>query len=287
MFAVGSAWTQHYAASSGANGTFIKPGGRVAAFVRSTGAQEGDDIFAQSGGLVTSINEGCKRCRSGKPDIVYVLPGHTETVSSSGAAWANLKAGTQIIGASLPGSSLAPSVTLSHTGASLALNVADVSIQGLSILSSTAAVTGGVVITAAGVSLIDCYLAFTGALGANSPVQITGAANVTLARNRIIADSTATMVNITGAGSTNFSILANMLRQTQATSGGAGITVANTAGISGWIGHNLYKSATDGTPASLGVVIGAAAITTVGVFENYAMDGGSGGSGLLSPAVGT
>jgi hypothetical protein len=268
-------------------GTWVKPGGRIAAYVRSTGAQDGDDYFAASGSLVSSINEGLKRCRSGQGDVVFVLPGHTETHSTSGAIWPNLVAGAQIVGLGRPGASNNPTVTLSHTGASLALGSANVAVTGLNVASSTAALTAAVSVTAAGVSFSGNYVAFTGALGANPPVAITGAADCHFSGNVIIANSTDPVVEITNAATTNLAVLGNLIRQVQGTSGGAGISVASTTGISGWIAYNLIKTATDGTPASLGVVIGANAASTVGSFQNFAMDGGSGGSGLLSPAVGS
>ncbi len=273
-----------YPAMGSPFGTWIKPGGRIAAFVRSTGAQDGDDLFAASGMLVQSINEGLKRCRSGFNDIVFVLPGHTETYSTSGAVWANLVAGAQIIGCGVPGATNNPNITLSNTGASIALNVAGCTIGGLNINSATAAVTGAVVITGAGVSVCGNFFSFTGALGANAPIQLTGGANANISANLIVADSTAALINVTNAASTNFTIAGNLLRQTQGTSGGVGVNVANTAGISGWIHRNLYKTATDGTPQSLAVVIGAGAITTVGAFENYGTDA-EGGSGILSPVA--
>lgn len=277
----------NYPAFGSPFGTFIKPGGRIAAYVRSTGLQDGDDLFASGGMLVASINEGLKRCRSGQNDIVFVLPGHTETYSTSGAVWANLVAGAQVIGCGVPGASNNPTITLSHTGASVALNVANCTVAGLNIISTTAAVTGAIVITGAGATLAGNYISLTGALAANPPIALTGAANVDIIGNLIVADSTAAVINVTGAGSTNLVIAGNLIRQAQGTSGGAGINIASTTGISGWVHRNLYKSATDGTPASLGVVVGANATTTLGVFENYAMDGGSAGSGLLSPAVGS
>jgi hypothetical protein len=250
-------------------GTLLKPGGRIAAYVRSTGAQDGEDHFAASGMLVSTINAGLQRCRSGQNDIVYVLPGHTETYSSSGAVWANLVAGAQIIGVGVPGATNNPNITLSHTGASIALNVANVTVAGLNINSATAAVTGAIVVTGAGCTLANNFIAFTGALGANSPIQVTGAANFVMVGNNLVVDSTATMVAVTGAASTNFMIAGNVARQTQGTSGGSFSTTANTAGISGHYAKNLFKTATTSTGGAGVIVLGAATITTVGNHENY------------------
>lgn len=253
-------------------GTLLKPGGRIAAYVRSTGAQDGEDHFASSGMLVRTIDAGLARCRASQNDIVYVLPGHTETFSASGAIWANLVAGAQIIGVGSPGATNNPNITLSHTGASIALNAANVTVAGLNINSATAAVTGAVVVTAAGVSVIGNYFQFTGALGANSPIQVTGAANCTIASNVLVVDSTATMIAITGAASTNFLVQGNIARQSQSTSGGGFSTTANTSGISGMYCNNYFKQASTVTAGAGVIVLGAATLTTVGNVENWAND---------------
>lgn len=259
-----------YATPHGIN---VKPGGRVVAYVRSTGLQEGDDLFAMSGNLVSTINQGLAKCKAGRGDVVVVLPGHTETHSSSGAIWSNLVAGAQIVGAFNSGGSSAPTINLSHAGASLALSVADVTLSGLKILSSTATVTGAVVITGAGCTVENCFIALTGALGANPGIAITGAANCTLYRNHIVVNSTDPVIEITGAATTNLLIERNFIRQAQATSGGDCINVANEAGISGFITDNRMKSAVAGTPgSSIGLVIGAGASPTVFNGENYDLD---------------
>ena len=265
-------------------GTYIKPGGRVAAYVRSTGAQDGEDHFAASGMLVASINEGLKRCRSGQNDIVYVLPGHTEAFSASGAIWANLVAGAQIIGCGTPGATNAPNITLSNVGATIAINVANVTICGMNLNTATAAVTGFLAITAAGFTLAGNSIVNTGTGGANSLIAITGAANCTLAANSIVSDSTSPIISVTGAGSTNVVIAGNFIRQAQATGGGASINVASTAGISGMVSDNRLKTATTST-AGVGVfIIGAAAALTVGNFENYGSDESVAGALLCTGA---
>lgn len=258
----------NYPAINSPWGQFVKPGGRVAAYVRSTGAQDGEDHFAASGLLVQSINEGLKRCRSGQNDIVFVLPGHTETYASSGAIWANLVAGAQIIGCGVPGATNAPTITLGHVGASIALNVADVTLAGFNIRSS-AVLTAGIAITAAGCTLAGNSIISTGALAANSLIAVTGAATCTIAGNNITVDSTAAIVAITGAGSTNFLVVSNMVRQTQGTTGGGFASTASTTGISGHFAHNFYKTATTGTGGAGVIVLGANTITTVGNHENY------------------
>lgn len=264
-----SPYISNYAAIASPWGTVIKPGGRVAAYVRSTGAQDGDDQFAFSGQLVTSINEGLKRCRSGQNDIVFVLPGHVETYSSAGAVWANLVAGAQIISCGSPGATNNPTLTLSQAAASLAFNVANVTFAGFNISSSTAALSAAIVITGSGCTFAGNYIVCTGAGAANSLLTITSAANVVVVGNNIVQDSTAAIVTVTGATSTNFIIQGNQIRQAQGTSGGAMITTASTTGISGIIANNNLKSATAITAGATAVVLGANTVTTVANIENY------------------
>src|SRR3972149_5020733 len=77
-------------------GNILPPGGKVAAYVHHGGiAAVDDDGYRDK--LVATLAGGLDRCRSGYPDIVMVLPGHTESVTD-GTMLANMKAGNQIIG---------------------------------------------------------------------------------------------------------------------------------------------------------------------------------------------
>lgn len=281
--------TPFFAAYDGVSfpwGTFVRPGGNVVAYVRSTGAQSGDDAFAASGLLVATIAAGVARCRPGLNDVVVVLPGHTETVTTT---LFTPVAGAQIVGAGVPGGTNNPNITLSATAATLALSAANMTLAGLNINSATAAVTGAIVVTGAGVALANNFINFTGALGANAPIAVTGAASFSMLDNTVIADSTDALVEITGAGTTNMRIGRNLMRQIQATTGGAALSLADTAGISGFIFNNYFKSASATTLAN--AFLGAAGlpanlVTTVGLFENYAIDSGD-GSAPISPVYET
>ena len=56
-------------------GTILPPGGKVVAYVHSSGYAIGDDDDVRSM-IFTTLNDGLKQCRSGKGDTVMVLPGH-------------------------------------------------------------------------------------------------------------------------------------------------------------------------------------------------------------------
>jgi hypothetical protein len=279
-----SPFVSNYPAVASPWGTFVKPGGRVAAYVRSTGAQDGEDHFAASGLLVTTINEGLKRCRSGQNDIVFVLPGHTETYSSSGAVWANLVAGAQIIGCGTPGATNNPNITLSNTGASIALNVANVTLAGFNINSATAAVTGAIVVTGAGCTLANNFISFTGALGANAGITVTGVANFTMAGNFVTGTTTLALVNVTGAGSTNLVIAGNMFLQTNASGTSANyVALANTDGISGVVAYNGGKTAASLTTPGTGFLVAGSNINKAVLnIENYCTDADVGTAAVIA-----
>lgn len=260
---------QSYDSLSTPNGTWVKPGPRVAAYVRSTGAQEGDDLFSSSGNLVTTIAAGIARCRANRNDIVYVLDGHTETYTATGPIWAGLVAGAQIISCGRPGTASCPTLNFTHAASSMALSAANMTVSGFNIRSATASLTVPIVVTAAGCTLANCSIISTGASGANSFIAVTSAPNFSMIGNMLTIDSTSAMVAITGATSTDFLIMDNIARQSQGTSGGGFATTAATAGISGTFARNYYKTATTGTGGAGVIILGAGTITTVGLFENY------------------
>lgn len=162
-------------------GTLVPPGGRVAAYVRSTGIQDGDDQRL-SGMLVTTLNAGLARCRSGMNDIVFVLPGHTENVSSADQM-SSLVAGTQIVGIGTGTSR--PTFTWSAAAATFLLDVANVGIYNCILAmagpSGTTALTvaAPMTISAAGCGLYGCDLEceIDADQGATIAVTTTTAAN--------------------------------------------------------------------------------------------------------------
>jgi hypothetical protein len=184
---------QQYDAISLPTGTWIKPGGRVAAYVRSTGLQEGDDLFAMSGNLVATINAGLARCRPGQNDIVYVLPGHVESITGADG-WSSLVAGTQIISAGVPGASTNPTVTFStSTAAQILVDVANVTISGLTFnMAALDNVVNPILVTAAGFSFCGNHVQFQSAAASAQPVDGiilgAGASNCRINGNKFLSD---------------------------------------------------------------------------------------------------
>lgn len=300
-------------------GTLLKPGGRVAAYVRSTGAQDGEDHFASSGLLVSTIQAGLARCRSGQNDIVYVLPGHTETFTAADSL-SDLVAGTQLIAVGRPGASNNPTLTWNNTAATVLLNVADVSVVGFNLdFTGVDAVVAPITITGAGCSLIGNHITVAGGdEGATTPITVgTGANNCLIAGNKMLATGTQTEVNIIsvtaavdnleiagnkisclltsatggiiqiGAAATNLDIHDNLFYNS--VEDGVCIRVADTFAATGWIYRNFGKTIdAGGTVANTLKLVSFEGTTEslIGCFENYATDEAT-ASGVISPAGAT
>lgn len=162
-----------YAAGAGLRtefGMLLPPGNRVT-YLRSTGAQSGDsqDIVAR---LTTTLAAALAECRSGMGDIVYVLPGHAENVSST--ALSALVAGTRIIGIGDINRDDAPTFTWNATGSTWAIAVKNVYIQGLRLLMDGAnGVVAAINITASGCTLVGNYMRWSSSAALLATTAIT------------------------------------------------------------------------------------------------------------------
>jgi hypothetical protein len=306
-------------AISTAYGTFIKPGGRVAAYVRSTGAQEGDDYFAASGLLVSSIAAACARCRPGMNDIIGVLPGHVEDLAVADSL-PNLVAGTQIVSFGSPGASNNPTLTWTATASTLLLNVADVSLVGLNLVwNGIDGVVSAIPASAAGCSILGCKItvesASAGALlgvtvgtGASSfrfcgntvvsvgeaqpltsAVVLVNAAvdDVCISDNYISAANPGTsvlgLIAVTAAA-TNVRILRNTLIQLETAGTALFLATVGNVAATGVMAYNNGHVGTDLVITTAGYALGAAAFVGFAMFENRVSDA-TNTQGILNPVV--
>lgn len=295
----------NYAAVISPWGTFVKPGGRVAAYVRSTGAQDGEDHFAASGLLVTTLNAGLARCRSGMGDIVLVLPGHSESLSSADAM-SSLVAGTQIIGCGNLGQSNAPTLTWSAAAATFLLDVADVTLNNLKLnVAGADNVAAPITVTGAGCQIINCEIAAgtSTSLDATVPITVsTGAHDFLFQGNRCYSSGGAlstqfllisaavnrpkimfndidieVSANSVGvitisAAATQVRIVNNTLCNRRANASAAIINFSDTAGLEGIIAKNYFKFTADVTAATAAIVAAGSSNHAMRAFENLAHD---------------
>lgn len=142
-------------------GQLLPPGGRVAAYVRSGGVSDQDDEQIRRL-LVTTLNAGLARCRSGKGDVVMVLPDHSESINSADKM-SSLVAGTKIVGCG--DGNLRPTFTWTAAGATFLFDVANVSLSNCILKladSGNAGVTvaAPITVSAAGCSIVGCRIMF-------------------------------------------------------------------------------------------------------------------------------
>lgn len=305
-------------------GTWVPPGARVAAYV---GPQsESTDTYSNSGLLVSTLTAGLARCRSGKGDIVFVLPGHTETISTT-TYLATLVSGTQVIGCAPFGTSLMPTFTFSGTTntSTWTINVANTTWQGLRFnFNGADSIDTPIIVTAAGTTFennvvlmgsdttLDCDVGITVSTGADffslnqnyfyttgtavntNSVLVSAAVDSFCALDNVFmvpATSTNGILAL-GASSvvlTNLNVGRNRL--VNKSTGSAGIIMTDQA-HTGMIYDNYVNLTSSQTSTTNGIGVGilAAGATNclVQMFNNYVADGSTKGvTGSLVCAVST
>lgn len=293
-------------------GTLIPPGVRVS-YVRSTGVQSGDDgDVAQR--LLPTLAQGLAQCRSGMGDIVFVLPGHSESVSDA-TMLTNLVAGTRIIGVGDPNRSDAPTFRWTATTSQWAVNKNDVEIANLrlklegangvvkainitgsgcrlncnNILVASGATAKATIAIEVGSGATECeiagnYIRGTATHNVTDCIKLVGATtpdDCVIKGNLIVASATAAngLIHATVAAK-RVSILNNVIYNTH-TSSTACIAFDDVA-VDGVCAFNMVGTMNDGTASAQGITFGTSA--TVKAFENYSCDEPK-KSGVLAPAV--
>jgi hypothetical protein len=202
-------------------GTWLPPGARVAAYV---GPQsDTTDSYSTSSLLVSTLNAGLARCRAGKGDVVVVLPGHAENVSTADF-FTSLVSGTQIVGVAPIGSTLMPTFTFTATAATFLLDVVNVTLSGLKFAVGIDEVVNMVNISADGCNISNCYfqVGTASTMDCDTPLIISGGTDVTIDNNRFVGTSTAVNTNIisvTGTGVNGFRICNNFIHASVPSSG--------------------------------------------------------------------
>lgn len=293
-------------------GTILPPGSRVAAYVRSTGYQDLDPKTIQ-GQLVLTLADALARSRAGFGDIIILLPGHSESISSATYLSA-LTAGTRIIGAGR-GSNM-PTLRLTATSAQLAIAVADVVFSGIRFrLEGANGIVKAINVTGADVLFQKCD--FEVGSGASNKATIalevgSGGNGCTIAGcrfrgvtagavtdgiliaaavsefravgNTMMFAGTNGLIRCTAAA-TNLYIGGNVMENLVASSV-ACINFSNVA-ADGVIADNymVVKNATTVTGGTTGITVGGSS-NLVGFFNNQVVNSVN-ASGILTPAADT
>jgi len=292
-------------------GITLPPGARVAAYVRSTGVQSGDDAFLAQN-LCTTLAQGLARARANAGDYVVCLPGHVESVTDGTTFSAALVAGTKIVG--VGDGANTPTFTWNATAAQWAVSVADVQIFGLRCLfDGITGVVAAIAVTGADFGFIgnDVEVSTTSKAPTAGITLAVGAARTQIIGNRfrgIVPASIATDLIVISGAAPDVSIedneficpvtIANGHIRVAAAALGLKIlrnnmynTTANsTACVSfgafaadGIVADNRFAIGTTGAAAA-GVLVGATAL--VRLFQNYC-SGTARATGILTGTAAT
>lgn len=265
--------------------TLLPPGSKVAAYVGSI-QSDSLDAYSASTLLVQTLNAGLARCRPGKGDVVVVLPGHTENVSTADFM-NNLVAGTQILGVAPFRSGLMPTLTFTNTAATFLLDQPNCVLSGIKFAVGVDAVVNFIPVTGSGNYIGGCYfqMGTAAALDMQTAIIVSnGASDLTIEGNKFAATGTAVntaAITASGTGLDNFGLLGNEFYCNCATNGvvnftgtGVGInfsgnTVTNVTGTAA-VGFRFTDTAILGMVQNntfaftLGITVLTAAITQVG-----------------------
>lgn len=287
-------------------GYILGNNGGVVRYVCSLGIQDGtqDDIASL---LSTSLAAGLSACRANRGDVLCVLPGHVESVTTT----PTFVAGVRIVG--VGNGDERPTFNWTTTASQWAITVANVSIENCILnlaATATTTVTKAITISGAKSRIQDCAIN----MGAGSTQLATIGIEYTTGADRLVLDSN-TIFSNAAAANTNCIKLTNAVDL--ATIVGNTISVGMTATTSSVItmtaaptnilikNNELTNSIASSTKALVGITAatgsvayndlyitaatgGATAIGTLGSLgfcQNFGC--ATNGSGLLTPAAGS
>jgi hypothetical protein len=248
------------------------------------------------GNPFATIDYAIGKCTASQGDVIYVLPGHTETIAAAGGITCDV-AGISIIG--LGNGNLRPTVTWSETASSWLITAANVTIKNIRTTLGKDEVVSMFAVSAAGCTLDAIDFEEYGAKGATGQaiqflLTTADADNLTLqnCRHRQWTAAAADQVWIELVGCTNTRILNNSFYITAKAATGSYWLYGSTATIESevvgnivvWLGATIvspisFASTSSGVIAyNLLGMTGAAVLSTIIVgdamytFENYVTD---------------
>src|SRR6478735_4682647 len=115
-----------------------------------------------AGRLFADVNTALLSCVSGRGDVIYLLPGYTESITAD--AWSNLSA-TDVTVIGMGHGTNRPQLTWTVSGSTLLMDTANFRIMNCNLyfagpLGATAAltVTAPITVSAAGCAITDCFI---------------------------------------------------------------------------------------------------------------------------------
>ncbi len=252
-----------------------------------------------------TIQYAMTQCRDSKGDVIYVMPGHAETIAAS-ATLALSKIGVQVIG--LGNRRNRPTITLNGTDSTIAISAASVTLRNVILLAGIDEIVSAITVTAAFVTLdavdvvevtskqfiqflltttaaddiivINCTHHQSTAPAANSLwISLIATDRAKIVNNRIFittTNSASSSVISVGTASVNILIQNNVIVQLGGT---ATIPINCVTNTSGFITGNTVASAKTAIAGSIACASCYAALNYAGHVVNT--------SGILEPGTDT
>lgn len=223
-----------------------------------------------AGRTYADVNTALGQCVSGRGDLIYVLPGYTESITA-GTAWSNAATVNDVRIIGLGHGTNRPTFTWTATGSQIAISSANFSLQNVVLnLAGTAATSTvkAIVITGAGSIIDNCYIV-AGAAGGSQVATIaieygTGADKATFSNNEVNSPTDAACVSCIKivAAVDRFRMLNNIMDVGMSATG-AGLATMTVAPTNVWISNNVMRN---GIASSTKAFVGVASAT--GYVEN-------------------
>jgi hypothetical protein len=270
-----------------------------------TGASDAAGFGTSPDSPFATLDYAIGKCTASVGDVIYLLPGHAESLAAATSAAVDV-AGISIIG--LGSGALQPTFTLGTADtATIAVSAANVTIENIKVTSGLADVAAGITTTnsADGLTIKNCqFTAPTADMELLIGISLaTGTDNVTIANNRFYAATTndslsavktvgacdnlqligniaygnyeAAVFDLDAAANTNAIILRNVLGNLDATTG---LVISCHASGTGLIADNRAGGVKNNTET----IVAAGTLN----FENYGTDT-AGTTGILTPSTAT
>jgi hypothetical protein len=246
-------------------GFTLDPSSEVRAYVRATQpANLPQDVATL---WVPDIPSALSRCRSGRNDVVIVLPGHTENVTST--TLANMVPGTRLVGAGR--GSNRPNLRWTATTSQFVMDDADCVISNFILRMEGAVVVKAVAVTAADCGIYNCDIDMGSTASTNlSTIGIeigAGADRFELRSNYIhtIAGATPTTV-VSVAGVSDGVVICDNKIYAATSAAGVGVVHVSAAATNLDIGRNLFWQKLAASTACFSTT---SAISTGFLYDNY------------------
>ena len=254
----------------------------------SSDSNKGDQV----GRPLATIDAAINLCVADRGDVIYVMPGHSETISTGGGITADI-AGVSIIG--LGNGNNRPRITFgTSTGADLQVDAANVTLENIIFIAGVDALVGPIDVDAADCSIVNCDFRDTSAYksvafvvadanadrltisgckarqltaGATACIEFYGAEDVSIIDCDIVGDySIANIDNTSLAASTGVAtdilIVGNNLDNLNAVD----VNIQLVATTDGTIKNNTCRIATDSQ------VTWITAVNDCQLYENYGVN---------------